>query len=367
MGPERGALGRDDAAHHPLQFGVHRRFDVARTAPREAVQHPFDKMRRDERRLGSRRRVDEMKALTTRVGFLRKRQPSRRGHRGQDAALPRHGAIRCAPRVEVARLLRQCGEKRRLGGGEPMRRTAEVCRRRTRDALNLIAVRCEIQIERENLVFRQPMFEPQCDEGLAKLGTPAISPGAGLTLEQQFSDLLRNRRAAFNDPARSRVSDRGANDGDRIHAWVPAETAILGGFGRVYEMRREMCRIEDLASQPRGGPRLVQTLAMPIDDDRRWLQFAIEQRMRNRADANPDERHDTRENCECGHASRRTERFRRSTGGDRACNDARDKEAWIHLISIVAAAARPCTSGAYMASTSVPAVRNVPDVVARTM
>ena len=109
--------------------------------------------------------------------------------------------------------------------------------RRALGALDLIPVRREVQIEREDLVLRQPMLEPKRDDSLASLRQPPVRDvAARLPREQQLRDLLRDRRAAFDDSAAraDRARPRARSRSDRC-PHVRSEAHVLGRQRRRHE------------------------------------------------------------------------------------------------------------------------------------
>ena len=74
----------------------------------------------------------------------------------------------------------------------------------------LVAVGREVQVEREDLALREAMLEPQREHHLAHLGAEPAALHAVALLDQQLRDLLRDRRAAFDDAAFGEVVASGA-------------------------------------------------------------------------------------------------------------------------------------------------------------
>ncbi len=127
-------------------------------------------------------------------------------------------------------------------------------------------------------MLRQPVLEPERDDGLADLRAPAARrPPAGLPREQQLRDLLRDRRAALDDAAARGVGDAaraiaiGSTPGcDRNRTSSAASVARTSGAGSARRDQRS-------PRSPGADRASYSTLAVPIDDDRRRPRVAIEQ------------------------------------------------------------------------------------------
>ena len=188
---ELRALGGDDALHLALQVGVERCADDA--ALRRLFEHAFDEVRGDERLLAA----IESQTFVRRRGALRGSQR----HPREYPALPLRRGLRIAQRIERPRPLRQRGQERGLRVRQLLGGDAEVTPARADDAGRLIAVRREVQVEREELALRVAMFEPQRDDGLAYL----LRERARLRIEEELCHLLRDRRAALDDASSPHV------------------------------------------------------------------------------------------------------------------------------------------------------------------
>jgi hypothetical protein len=97
-------------------------------------------------------------------------------HAADDALLPRLRAVRIAIRIERRRTM---GQGREVGGlrvREHRRRCAEIGAAGAFGAGELIAVGCGVEIERENLRLRQPVFEAQRDDRFLDLRAPVARP-----------------------------------------------------------------------------------------------------------------------------------------------------------------------------------------------
>ena len=277
-------MRRDDALDGPLQACVERRLDPARPILARPREHALDEVRRQQ----PRRIATEAHALVARDRIRGCLEPAAIVHHAQDVQRARPRGRGIAPRVVARRLLRQGRQKRRFRRRQRRRRPAEVRLRRALRALNLIAVRREVQIEREDLVLRQPMFEPQRDDRLIDLGRPpAPRPGPGLTRQQQLGDLLRDRRSALDDAPALQIVHGRAHERDRIEPDMRAEAHVFGRERRERQRPRQLAGRDRLAALPARRPHLRQPLAVPIDDHRRRPLIVIEQARRKRAASQP--------------------------------------------------------------------------------
>ncbi len=128
-------------------------------------QHHLDEVRRQKRR----RRAREAQTLVPRLARLVGGQRAGRLHPPKHGPLPRDRLVALAERVEPGRPLRQAGQKRRLRRRQHRRSAAEVGAARPLGADDLVAVRREVQVQREDLALVEPMLEPQREHGLADL------------------------------------------------------------------------------------------------------------------------------------------------------------------------------------------------------
>ena len=101
-------------------------------------------------------------------------------------------------------------------------------------------------------------------------------------LDQQLGDLLRDRRAAFDDAAFDEVVARRADQRHGIDAGMRVEAPILSRDRRRDEDRRQRVRLERPDPRPFADSASYSTRAVPIDHDRRRRVDAVEQRRRER-------------------------------------------------------------------------------------
>ena len=104
------------------------------------------------------------------------RQRPERRHPLDDVLLASAHAFRIPIRIEPGRALWQRRQKRRLGRRQQRGAAAEVLAARALGAHQLIPVRRQIQIERENLALAQAMLEAKRDHRFVHLAgdaTPA--------------------------------------------------------------------------------------------------------------------------------------------------------------------------------------------------
>ncbi len=272
MTPERLAFGGDDARDGALEPRVERRLHAPGTAAVEALDHPFHEVRRDH----GRPRTVEVQPFVARGDQLFRRYPAAIGHRGQNAALTIDGPIGRLPGIESAWLLRKSGKERGLRGGERRDVPSEVRGRGPPCALDLIAVGGEVQVEREDLALCQPVLESHGHDRFADLCPPSTSSAGRLPSQEQFGDLLSQRRTAFDDAAGADVADRRARDRDRIDPGVPAEAPVFGGFGRSTSEGAEARRLQSgCLSAPQ--PIAPRTAARHADRPRGWMDVLLRQ------------------------------------------------------------------------------------------
>ena len=263
-------MSADDALDGALKAGVQRGFNLARLKPRPTYKHPralrrpqhaLHEMRRDEIVRGA--RDDDV--LVARDAGVLGREGASLFHRREDALLAGHGARDVAPRVEATRLLGERGQVRRLRGRQIRDRPVEIERTGARDAFHLIAVGRQLQISRQDLVLRQAALKPHREHRLARLGQHRARGRPALACLEQRHDLLADRRSALHHAPRSHVLRCGARDGDRVHAPVRSEAAVLGRERGRRHHRGDLPRRHPGSAHACGRPRLVQQLAVAIE------------------------------------------------------------------------------------------------------
>ncbi len=121
-----------------------------------------------------------------------------------------------------ARRLRQHRQQRGVGIAQPGRRLAEIDPAGCAYPLQRAAKRRAIQVERENVRFREMPFELHCAPHLAQLA----AEGARMRV-QQARDLHGQRAAAGDDRAGAEILPGRAGDGERVDAGVAPEPAVF--------------------------------------------------------------------------------------------------------------------------------------------
>ena len=162
---------------------------------RRDAKNPLDEVRRRERRLELR----EGQMLIGRLARLFGGDQSGCLHPPQHGPLPREGRLRVSVRIEAGRTLRQAGQERRLRRRQHRRVVAEVRVARSSRADYLIAVRREVQVQREDLVLGEPMLQTLREHRLLHLAHERSRSRRCLSSEQQLGGLLRDRRSALDD------------------------------------------------------------------------------------------------------------------------------------------------------------------------
>src|ERR1051325_10695613 len=251
-----------------------------------------------------------------------------------------HGAV--AHRLRRRRRRQRC-EVRRLRDGELLRIAAEVAQAGAGHADGLLAVRREVEVEREDLFLAVARLELQRDDGLIEL-LPARA-----ALQHELRDLLGDRGAAFDDFAAADVMSKRTKNGDRIDAGVDVEPLVLCGDGRALDVVRDLA--QPGAARAAAAEGLVEDDAVAVEDRRRCLRRDRRQRRETDVERCDGDRHDVEGG---GHAAAPTAPAwpAHSTRG--------------HFTSTTALAVLPNTSGSYISSTCAGAATKRPAVVART-
>jgi hypothetical protein len=85
---------------------------------------------------------------------------------------------------------------------------------------------------------------------------------------------------------------------------VPPEATVFSGLRRSRQKRRKIAGLNQVASQPRSRSRLVERLAVPIDNERGWTFLFVEQPRRQRTEAKPEKENAEQNGCGDRHAER---------------------------------------------------------------
>ena len=164
-------------------------------------------------------------------------RPGLVGFRLGDAAIFQHAAdhpvapdprrIRVADRVVVVGRLGQGRQEGRLGDGQLVERLVEVVQRRRRYAVGAEAEEDLVQVEFEDMVLGEGLFDAQGDDRLADLALDRDLVGQ----QEVLGHLLGDGRSADRPPVLAQVPDvhhHRAGDGQRIDAAVAVEILVLG-------------------------------------------------------------------------------------------------------------------------------------------
>ena len=281
-------------------------------------------------------------------------------HPRQHHPLARRRLRQAAPRVEARRTLRQRRQERGLRRRQHRGVDAEVGVARALGAGDLVAVRREVQIQREDVRLGQPMLEAQRDDRLLDLRSPPAPPrraGGQLRapIEQQLRHLLGQRRAAFDAIEGGDVAPRRPRHRDRIDAPVRMEAMVLGGQRRRDQRRRQPIGAQPHLARAEIGARFVEHFAVAVEDGRRAHRFGlVEQASRQRAQADPGRADDAGDGQTRGrppHGTAAKHRRLAEQPGPPASGAGRPREQRLHFFtSIAAVAVRPNTSGSYISS-----------------
>ena len=110
-------------------------------------------------------------------------------------------------------------EQRQIGGAL----TEDVLRHRL-DAVDVAAEINAIEVQLENLLFRQALLDHQREDRFLALAEPVAARGGE---KQRARELLRQRAAAFFESAGPHVADDGPADGNGIDADMRVESMIF--------------------------------------------------------------------------------------------------------------------------------------------
>ncbi len=122
--------------------------------------------------------------------------------------------------------MRQAGQESGLGEGQFRRGSAEPGEGRGLDASEVAAIRGEVEVRFEDVVFGAQAFQLDRAEGFGDLGAEGAWP-----VVHHAADLHGDRARAGLDAAGGDVLADGADDGERIDAGVGVEAFILRGDG----------------------------------------------------------------------------------------------------------------------------------------
>ena len=179
-------------------------------------------------------------------------------HCPQHAKPARPGRVR-VPRRRIAR---RCLQQPRQHGGleqrEVAHRSAEIAPGGRRRAVGARAEIDTVDVDLEDLAFREPGFQPERDDRLLDL-----APDRPLRREEQvLGELLGQRAAALADFARADVGDRRAEDAPDIDPRMLEEAPVLDRADRRDEIARQLVEPDRAAIElavarehrPVGGP-----------------------------------------------------------------------------------------------------------------
>jgi hypothetical protein len=162
---ELGPLAADDSGDIRLQPGVDRRLDAIGSFRPDGCKNSLDEVPGRERRLELR----EGQMLIGRFARLFGGDQSGGLHPPQHGTLPRESRLRISVRIESGRTLRKARQERCLRRREHRRVVTEVRVTRPSRADHLIAVRREVQVQRQDLVLGKAMLQALREYGFLKL------------------------------------------------------------------------------------------------------------------------------------------------------------------------------------------------------
>ncbi len=228
---------------------------------------------------GMRRQHRQRLALARYVRRFRARDLVARHHAGRRRAVehavarrPRH--VRKAIRPAQFRRLRQRDQERRLRQRELARLLAEIGERGSADAFQVAAIGRQRQIERENLILAQRMFELERARDLAQLGAEA----AMLARLQKARHLHGDGRPAGDDvAARGELHGR-TRERRHVHAMMSREALVFIREKQFEESRIDVFLARRQPPAPFAGGVGAQQLAIVVEHDVRGLQILAERR-----------------------------------------------------------------------------------------
>ena len=140
------------------------------------------------------------------------------------------------------------------------------------DAVDARAQVHTIEIQLEDLRFLQLRFDQQRNRRLFHFAAVA----SNVREKQRSRELLRQRAAAFDAPARTHIADGGTDETDRIDAGVTIEPPILDRDDRVLKVGRDVGQQHIVALLVEAEPlpavgavehRVADAAREPVDDD----------------------------------------------------------------------------------------------------
>ncbi len=211
MRPQRFALVRDDAFDLALEVEVERRHDARRRRAAALVRR---RLGQGGNHLNEMRRAEaagpgaQDQLFGARFAQPLGAQRAGRGHAAQHRLLPHASGRHVLQGIERTRTLGQRREERRLRRRQHGWIDAEVQLARAAGAGGLVAVRRQIQVHRQDFAFGETVLEAQRQHHFAHFhgGAAVVHPFPAL--DQELRDLLRNRRAPFDDASFAEVVPR---------------------------------------------------------------------------------------------------------------------------------------------------------------
>ena len=153
-----------------------------------------------------------------------------------------------ARRVEPARRPDQPGDHGALEQGQPGGRFVEIALGGGIDPVTSGTEIDAVQIDFEDLVLGEAVFEPQRQQHLAHLARE----GPVRAQEQVLGELLRDRAAALENLAGAEISRGSTQNADRIEAEMAAEPVVLRRDDGVGQVGRHFAQGQRLAEQIAG-------------------------------------------------------------------------------------------------------------------
>ena len=157
----------------------------------------------------------------------------------------RRGLLFVAGRVEPGRRLQEAGDDRAFEQVELGRRFAEIAVRRGVDPIGAGAEIDPVEVDFEDLVLGEAVFEPQRQQRFADFAAEV----ALRRQEHDLGELLGDGAAALGEMAGAQIGEPGAQEADRIDAEMLVEAPVLGGDHRFRQKRRHLLQGQRLTEQ----------------------------------------------------------------------------------------------------------------------
>ncbi len=145
-----------------------------------------------------------------------------------------------------------------------------------------------VEIELEDLVLRQPRFQPERQEGLLDLALER----ALVRQEQVLRKLLADRGAALHHAARARIGEHGAEQAGHVDAEMLVEAAVLGGERRLDQVIGKLVERDRIVVADAARANLVAVAVEEGDGEVRFLEPVVVGRLAEGRDGERQQNHE---------------------------------------------------------------------------